>query len=248
MIFQAGDSEEGREFAAARPTPSSAGTRTLEAGQAFYADVKSRLARYGRARDQLLILPAATFVLGDTDAEAAEIAHEVRLQQVSGQTAIAFLEQLWNRDLSGYDPDGPLPSFDPEVSGEHDRSPRAGPASGNCQRPARTGDAMAGASPPRRTSPTRELVIEVTGRQSFIGSADTIADHDQPPRAGGRQRRLHPRPAHHPGRARRVRRQGRAAAAGARRLPHRVRGHAPCASTSASHRSGADATPVRAAA
>ena len=41
-------------------------------GQAFYADVKGRFARFGRSRGELLILPAATFVLGDTDAEAAE--------------------------------------------------------------------------------------------------------------------------------------------------------------------------------
>ena len=83
------------------------------AGQAFYADLKGRLAKYGRSHDQLLILPAATFVLGDTDAEAAELAREVRRQQVSGQTAIKFLEQVWNRDLSDHDPDGPLPSIDP---------------------------------------------------------------------------------------------------------------------------------------
>ena len=39
-------------------------------------------------------------MLGDTDAEAREKAYEIRRQQVSGQTAIKFLEQLWNRDLS----------------------------------------------------------------------------------------------------------------------------------------------------
>ncbi len=77
--------------------------------------MKGRLARYGRSHEQLLILPAATFILGDTDAEAAEIAHEVRLAQVSPATAIKFLEQLWNRDLSDHDPDGPLPSVDPLV-------------------------------------------------------------------------------------------------------------------------------------
>ena len=48
---------------------------------------------------------------------------------------------------------------------------------------------------------------------------------------GGRQRRVHPRPAHHIGRARRVRRHGGAAAAGTRRLPVRVRGHRTALST-----------------
>jgi len=109
VIFQAGDSDEGREFAASDADAIFSRHGTLEAGQAFYADVKGRLPRYGRSPDDLLILPAATFVLAGTDAEAAELAREVRRQQVSGATAIAFLEQLWNRDLSGYDPDGALP-------------------------------------------------------------------------------------------------------------------------------------------
>jgi alkanesulfonate monooxygenase SsuD/methylene tetrahydromethanopterin reductase-like flavin-dependent oxidoreductase (luciferase family) len=43
----------------------------------FHADVKGRLARYGRTPNQLLILPAATFVLGDTEPEAAEKAYHV---------------------------------------------------------------------------------------------------------------------------------------------------------------------------
>jgi alkanesulfonate monooxygenase SsuD/methylene tetrahydromethanopterin reductase-like flavin-dependent oxidoreductase (luciferase family) len=86
-------------------------------GQAFYADVTGRLAAYGRVPADLLILPAAAFVIGETDAEAAELAAEVRKQQVSGQTALRKLE-AWNRDLSGYDPDGPLPGR-PDGRGEH---------------------------------------------------------------------------------------------------------------------------------
>ena len=115
VIFQAGDSDEGREFAASSADAIFSRHSTLDDGQAFYQDVKNRLARYGRGRDELLILPAATFVVGDTDAEAADLAHEVRLAQVSPATAIKFLEQLWNRDLSDHDPDGPLPAIDPLV-------------------------------------------------------------------------------------------------------------------------------------
>lgn len=107
VIFQAGDSDEGREFAAAAADAIFTRHGTLEAGKAFYADVKRRLSRYGRSRDELKVLPGVTFILGETEDEAQEAAHEVRLKQVSGQTAIKLLEQLWNRDLSGYDPDGP---------------------------------------------------------------------------------------------------------------------------------------------
>jgi FMN-dependent oxidoreductase (nitrilotriacetate monooxygenase family) len=72
VIFQAGDSEEGREFAASSADAIFTRHGTLEAGREFYADVKGRLAKYGRSRDELKILPGVTFVLGDTDAEAQE--------------------------------------------------------------------------------------------------------------------------------------------------------------------------------
>jgi FMN-dependent oxidoreductase (nitrilotriacetate monooxygenase family) len=172
VIFQAGDSDEGREFAAEAADAIFSRHSTLAAGQAFYADVKGRLAKYGRSADQLKILPAATFVLAPTDVQAAELAHEVRLQQVSGATAIAFCEQVWNRDLSGYDPDGPLPDFDPEPG---ENTTARGRASVRMYR-----DPIATARDWRARAEAdnlslRELIIEVTGRQSFIGSPATVA-------------------------------------------------------------------------
>ena len=172
VIFQAGDSEDGREFAASSADAIFSRHGTLVDGQAFYADVKGRLAKYGRTPDQLLILPAATLVLGSTDAEAAEIAREVRFQQVSGQTAIAFLEQLWNRDLSGYDPDGPLPEIDPDV-GEHTIA--RGRASVRMNRDPLTIAAQWRAKADAENLSIRELIIEVTGRQTFVGSPATVA-------------------------------------------------------------------------
>ena len=172
VIFQAGDSEEGREFAASSADAIFSRHGTLTEGQAFYADVKARLAKYGRTPDQLLILPAATFVLGDTDAEAAELARHVRRQQVSGPTAIAFLEQLWNRDLSGYDPDGPLPDIDPDP-GEHTIA--RGRASVRMYRDPLATAAQWRAKATAEKLSIRELIIEVTGRQTFVGSPATVA-------------------------------------------------------------------------
>jgi FMN-dependent oxidoreductase (nitrilotriacetate monooxygenase family) len=172
VIFQAGDSDEGRDFAAAGADAIFSRHSTLGAGQAFYEDVKGRLPRYGRRRDELLILPAATFVIGDTDEEAADIAYQVRLAQVSPQTAIKFLEQLWNRDLSDHDPDGPLPSVDPVVG---QNSISRGRASVRMFRDpiAIANDWRSKAEAENLT--TRELIVEVTGRQSFIGSPQTVA-------------------------------------------------------------------------
>ncbi|RFU83998.1 LLM class flavin-dependent oxidoreductase [Streptomyces triticagri] len=172
VIFQAGDSEEGREFAAAEADAIFSRHATLDAGRTFYADVKGRLARYGRGPDELLILPAATFVLGDTDAEAQDLAREVRRQQVSGATALKHLEFVWNRDLSGYDPDGPLPDIDPDV-GEHHIA--RGRAQVRMYR-----DPLATAREWRERAAAnnwsiRDLVIETGNRQNFVGSADTVA-------------------------------------------------------------------------
>jgi FMN-dependent oxidoreductase (nitrilotriacetate monooxygenase family) len=173
VILQAGDSEEGREFAAADADAIFTRHSTLEAGRAFYADVKGRLARYGRTPDDLKILPATTFALGDTDADAHEKAYAVRRHQVSGQTAIKFAEQLWNRDLSDRDPDGPLPVEDP-IPGENTIS--KGRASVRMYR-----DPMATANEWRALAEAknlslRDVVIEVTGRQSFIGTSAAVAD------------------------------------------------------------------------
>src|SRR3954471_10891922 len=171
VIFQAGDSDEGREFAASSADVIFSRHSTREAGQAFFADVKGRLAKYGRTPDQLLIMPAATFVIGDTDAEAAELAHEVRMQQVSGRTALRFLEQLWNRDLSDLDPDGPLPEFDPVVG---ENTVAKGRASVRMHRdPLATAAEWRALAEAKQLS-IRELMVEVTGRQSFIGSPATV--------------------------------------------------------------------------
>jgi alkanesulfonate monooxygenase SsuD/methylene tetrahydromethanopterin reductase-like flavin-dependent oxidoreductase (luciferase family) len=173
VIFQAGDSDEGRDFAAASADAIFSRHATLADGQPFYADVKGRLERFGRSRDELLILPAATFVLGDTDAEAADIAREVRRAQVSPATALRFIEQLWNQELPGFDVDGPLPAFDPVIGDALVSQGRA-----SVRQFAKDPLALAAQWRARAEAghlSAREVVIEVTGRQSFIGSPQTIA-------------------------------------------------------------------------
>ncbi|GAA0400917.1 NtaA/DmoA family FMN-dependent monooxygenase [Microbispora corallina] len=168
VVIQAGDSDEGREFAARTADVIFSRHGTLDDGKAFYADVKGRLARYGRLPHQLKILPAATFALGDTEEEAAERAAAIRRQQVGPQTAIAFLEQVWGRDMSAYDPDGPLPDVDPDLSD--------GVWGGRVPLGDRTALAAKwrALAEEKRLS-IRELVIEVTGRQSFIGTPAAVA-------------------------------------------------------------------------
>ncbi|MEC3976519.1 NtaA/DmoA family FMN-dependent monooxygenase [Amycolatopsis sp. H20-H5] len=171
IVIQAGDSDEGREFAAKSADVIFSRHGTLEDGQAFFQDVKGRLAAYGREHSELLIMPAATFVLGDTAADAEERAREIRYQQVRPATAIQFLEQLWSRDLSAYDADGPLPEVDPDPDAEpltwgrvrHEKDPVATAAKWR-------------AIAEEKKLSIRELVIEMTTRQQFVGTASGIAE------------------------------------------------------------------------
>ena len=169
LLLQAGDSADGREFGAQHADALFTLHSALEAGQRYYADVKARAVTAGRDPDRLKVFPAATFVLGDTAAEAAERARHIRLQQVSGPTAIAMLEQVWQRDLSDYDPDGPLPDVEPA----DDPTLTQGRV--------RHADPKATAASWRERAEAeklsiRELVIAVTNRQQFVGTPAAVAD------------------------------------------------------------------------
>ncbi|GAA0474923.1 NtaA/DmoA family FMN-dependent monooxygenase [Streptomyces sp. NPDC046215] len=168
VVIQAGDSGEGREFAASAADVVFTRHGTLEAGRAFSADVKGRLGAYGRRPEDLKIMPGVSVVLGDTAAEAQEKAAEIREQQVSPQTALLMAEQVWGRDLSAYDPDGPLPAIGPDPGGEV------------AQGRVRIADPHAVVDHWRAVSKAkgltlRQTVIETSGRQSFIGTPRDVA-------------------------------------------------------------------------
>ena len=169
ILLQAGDSDEGRNFGAHYADALFTLHGSLEDGRRYYADVKGRAASFGRNPDELKVFPAATFVLGDTADEAQDKARHIRRQQVSGPTAIAMLEQVWGRDLSDYDPHGPLPADDPTG----DTSITQGRV--------RHGDPIEVARRYRERAEAenlsiRELIIAVTSREQFVGTAAHVAD------------------------------------------------------------------------
>lgn len=170
VIIQAGDSDGGRELAAQVADAVFSRHSKLEDGQAFFADVKGRLARYGRRPEDLLILPGSSFVLGDTAAEAEERLRELQLQTVRPSVARAFIEQLWNRDLPDLDVDGPLPAQDPLVDAPSITNGRAS----MFKDPVAIAQQWRALSEAKGLS-ARELVIEVIGRSNFVGTPEHVA-------------------------------------------------------------------------
>jgi N-acetyl-S-(2-succino)cysteine monooxygenase len=158
IVVQAGASEQGRELAAATADIVYAVHPSKPVAQAFYEDIKRRLARYDRSRDDLKILPALRPVVGRTVTEAR--AKYDQLQELLDPlVGLARLNQTFG-DLSSYPLDGPVPVD------------KLGPAelrSISTQLLERT----------KRQNPTiRELYQEVAGMGGFclIGTASEIAD------------------------------------------------------------------------
>ena len=107
VIVQAGASEQGRELGAATAEVIYAIYNSLDRAQNYYADVKTRMAKYGREPDDLKIMPAFCPVVGRTRAEAQ--AKDDQLQALIDP--LAGLGSLYSSfgDLSGYPLDGPVP-------------------------------------------------------------------------------------------------------------------------------------------
>ncbi|MEV5029479.1 LLM class flavin-dependent oxidoreductase [Paenibacillus sp. LPE1-1-1.1] len=108
VLVQAGSSESGRELAARTAEVIFTAQPTLGEGQAFYADVKGRLAKYGRLSHQLLILPGFSPIIGDTPAEARELEDELNAFH-NVHDAVGKLSERIGIDLTGYPLDGPVP-------------------------------------------------------------------------------------------------------------------------------------------
>ncbi len=114
VLVQAGASEAGRQFAAETSEAIFASARTLADGQAFYKDIKGRVAAAGRDPDHIKILPGCLVVIGDSVEEARE-KRAVLDSGVHYESAIASLSIALGNDASSFDPDGPLPDV-PETN------------------------------------------------------------------------------------------------------------------------------------
>lgn len=115
VVIQAGSSEDGKNLAAQTAEVIFTAQQTLAEAQAFYADVKGRLAQYGRNRDHLKIMPGVFPVIGRTEEEAREKYQQLQdlIDPAVGLSLLSVL--VGGVDLSGYPLDGPLPNL-PETN------------------------------------------------------------------------------------------------------------------------------------
>src|SRR3984957_10316592 len=124
VIVQAGASESGRQLAAETAEAVFTAQSDLAAGRQFYADVKGRMEKLGRAREHMKILPACFVVVGDTVEEAQ--AKRAKLDSlVDYANAIASLSIALGHDASKFDQDALLPDDIPESNASKSGRERA---------------------------------------------------------------------------------------------------------------------------
>jgi N-acetyl-S-(2-succino)cysteine monooxygenase len=116
VIAQAGTSDTGRELAARTADLVFTAQLSIDDARTFYADIKRRAARFGRAPDAIKILPGLTTIVGRTMAEAQD-KFEWLASMLPDDVAVAALERLTGDvDLMKCDWDGALPPLKPSNS------------------------------------------------------------------------------------------------------------------------------------
>ncbi len=215
VIVQAGASDAGRQLAAETAEMIFASGGNLVDAQAFYADVKGRMRQLGRDPEDLKIMPGALAVVGNTAAEARE-KRALLDSLVHPDSGLASLSIALGHDASGFDLDGPLPDI-PESNASKSGRQRV------IDRARRDNLTV------RRFGPDR--------RQLWRAGLGRHAGDDRRPDGGMARRQCLRRVQHHvpvgAGRARRVRRPGRAGVAAPRPSSAANTKARPCAKTSA---------------
>jgi len=111
VLFQAGSSEVGRDAAARFAEGVFTPQHNLADAQAFYGDLKGRMARYGRLPASLKVMPGLNAIVGRTKKDAIE-KHRFLQSKIHPDVGLELLSnQLGGFDLAGYDLDGPLPEI-----------------------------------------------------------------------------------------------------------------------------------------
>ncbi len=109
VVLQAGGSEPGQELAAKSADIVFAVTQDIDDARTFYASLKGRLPRYGRAPENLTVLPGVMPIVGRTAREAHDKLAALQAF-VDDKSGLALLSDRFGTDMSRYDLDGPIPA------------------------------------------------------------------------------------------------------------------------------------------
>ncbi len=109
VIIQAGGSEPGRELAAETAEVVFTIPNALGQAQEFYADVKGRMAKFGRDPDQLKILPSINPIVGETEARAEETFQYLQSKVHEDVGRVLLAGELGGMDLFDLPVDSPFP-------------------------------------------------------------------------------------------------------------------------------------------
>lgn len=111
VIFQAGSSESGRKLAASSADAVFTGHENIEDAQLFYKDVKNRAVSAGRSREDIVILPGISPIIGHTQ-EEADRKYEEFTSLISIDLALQYLGRFFDHhDFSQYPLDEPFPEL-----------------------------------------------------------------------------------------------------------------------------------------
>lgn len=111
VIFQAGDSDAGRNLGAHIADGTFAAAQDIESAQDYYRDLKNRAAALGRNPDHIVVLPGLFPTIADTDEEAQRL-HAEQEGALDINKLLVQLGRAFNyHDFRQYDPDAPFPDL-----------------------------------------------------------------------------------------------------------------------------------------
>ncbi|OHV33992.1 LLM class flavin-dependent oxidoreductase [Pseudofrankia sp. EUN1h] len=158
VIFQAGSSETGKNFAARHGEVIFTAQTSLAGARDFYADVKRRAAAYGRDPDDVLVWPVLAPYVASTEAEARARLDELQELVHDDVARRVVQDNIGDLDLSSYPLDGPVPDI------------------GVTNRSLSRQELLLGLA--RRENLTiRQLALRFAAVSSVIGTPETVADH-----------------------------------------------------------------------
>jgi FMN-dependent oxidoreductase (nitrilotriacetate monooxygenase family) len=157
LLFQAGSSSRGREFAArhAECVFMVTSRQSLRGSASLINDIRTRAVRQGRHPDDVRFFQGLSPVVGGTEAEA-KAKETAFLEQLSTEASLAHLSGSIGVDMGAIDPDQPLETFDSQAM--------QGPVKGLIE------------SAPDKSRTFRDLIRARLAGQFLTGAPEQVAD------------------------------------------------------------------------